>query len=47
MRVLLAVNLDLDYSSTPGAAECRAWDAVSLEEFDELTASVLAQLDRV
>ena len=47
MRVLLAVNLDLDYSSTPGAADCRAWDAVSLEEFDELTASVLAQLDRV
>ena len=47
MRVLLAVNLDLDYSSTPGAPDCRAWDAVSLEEFDELTASVLAQLDRV
>lgn len=43
MRVLLAVNLDLDYSSTPGAPECRPWDAVSLDEFEELTASVLAQ----
>jgi hypothetical protein len=46
MHVLLAVNLDLDYSSTPAAADCRAWDAVDLGQFDELTASVLAQLDR-
>jgi len=42
-RVLVAVNLDLDYSTTPGAPECQAWDAVSLDQFDELVASVLAQ----
>lgn len=43
MRVLLTINVDLDYSSTPEAPDCRWWDAVSLDELEQLTAAVLEQ----
>ena len=42
-RVLLTVNLDLDYSSTPGAPDCRMWDAVSLDQLDAMIESVHTQ----